>query len=43
VVFGLGITVAFIYFFGLYGLIAGIMLMKCTELAALVWTLFRTK
>ncbi len=43
VVFGLGITVALIYFFGLYGLIAGIMLMKCTELAALVWTLFHQK
>ncbi len=42
-VFGLGINIALIYFFGLYGLIAGIMLMKCAELAVLVWTLFRTK
>lgn len=40
-VFGLGINIALIYFFGLYGLIAGIMLMKCTELGALVWMLFR--
>lgn len=39
-VFGLGVNIVLIYFFGLYGLIAGIMLMKGTELMALVWTLF---
>lgn len=42
-VFGLGITIVLIYFFGLYGLVTGIFLMKVSELAVLLWTLFYQK
>jgi O-antigen/teichoic acid export membrane protein len=41
--FGLGINIVLIYFFGLYGLIGGVILSKIISLVVLAWMLFRHK